>query len=258
METLESQPKAGLSGDGLRTWGLIALATGAIGKGLIQQKLLGLGSLDAAGLLSLMDSSDSAMALVTVALILQAVECCAVPIFAFLLAEGAGHSQSLGRYLFRVLAVAVAAEIPYDLVTTGSALSLSAQNPAFGLVLALVVLYFCQSHCGPGLKNRAVQIAVTLAAMVWAPMLRVTYGGCTVVLAVVCWALRKKPMLRNLAGACTAVACSLSSPFFLASPMSYLMIHSYNGTQGEAGKWVRYLAYPVVLLLVWSVTAFMP
>ena len=258
METLESQPKAGLSGDGLRAWGLIALAAGATGKGLIQQKLLGLGGLDAAGLLSLMDSSDSAMALVTVALILQAVECCAVPIFAFLLAEGASHSQSLGRYLCRVLVLAAAAEIPYDLVVSGTALSLTSQNPAFGLVLGLVVLYFCQRHSGPGFKNRAIQAAVTLAAMAWAAMLNITYGCCTLVLVLVCWALRKKPMLRNLAGACTAVACSLSSPFFLASPMSYLVMHSYNGTQGEAGKWVRYLAYPAILLLVWAVTVFLP
>lgn len=258
METLESQPKAGLSGDGLRAWGLIALAAGAIGKGLIQQKLLGLGALDTAGLLSLMDSSDSAMALVTISLILQAVECCAVPIFAFLLAEGASHTQSFGRYLSRVLALAVAAEIPYNLVVSGTALSPASQNPAFGLVLALVVLYFCQSHSGPGLKNRAVQIAVTLAAMVWAAMLHITYGGCTVVLALVCWALRKKPMLRNLAGAGTAVACSLSSPFFLASPMSYLVMHTYNGSRGEAGNGVRYLAYPAILLLVWAVTVFLP
>lgn len=258
METLQPQPKTGLSGDGLRAWGLIALAAGAAGKGLIQRKLLGLGSLTAAELLSRLDSSDTTMALATVALILQAVECCAVPIFAFLLAEGAERTQDLSHYFIRLLALAVVAEIPYDLAFQGRVLALSQQNPVFGLVLGLIALHFCHSHSGPGLKNRFIQVAVTLAAMVWASMLRVSYGGCTVVLAAVSWALRKKPMLRNLAGACTAVVCSLSSPFFLASPMSYLVMHSYNGTQGEAGKWVRYLAYPTILLLVWAVTVVMP
>lgn len=258
METLQPQPKTGLSGDGLRAWALIALAAGAAGKGLIQRKLLGLGTLTTTGLLSLMDSSDSAMALVTVALILQAVECCAVPIFAFLLAEGSFHTKNFGHYFLRVLALAVAAEIPYDLVAKGSALSLSAQNPAFGLVLGLITLYFLRRYNGRGFKNRAIQIIVTLAAIIWASMLHITYGGCTVLLTVVSASLRKKPMLRNLAGACTAVVCTLSSPFFLVSPMSYLVMHNYNGTRGEAGKWVRYLAYPTILLAVWAVTVVMP
>lgn len=257
METLQERPKTGLSGDGLRAWGLIALAAGVAGKGLIQRKLLGLGGLTTTELLSLMDTSESAMVLVTVALILQAVECCAVPIFAFLLAEGMAHTQNFGRYFLRVLALAVVAEVPYDLAIKGSALSLSAQNPVFGLVLGLVVLYFCCRYREKGFKNRLIQLLVILASLVWASMLHITYGGCTVVLVVVSWSLRKKPMLRNLAGACTAVVCSLSSPFFLASPMSYLVMHGYNGTPGEAGKWVRYLAYPTILLIVWAVTVVM-
>lgn len=257
METLQERPKAGLSGDGLRTWGLIALAAGVAGKGLIQRKLLGLGGLTTTELLSLMDADHSAMVLVTVALILQAVECCAVPIFAFLLAEGTEHTQNFGRYFLRVLALAVVAEIPYNLAIKGSVLSLSAQNPAFGLVLGLTMLYFCRRYSGKGVKNRLIQLLVILAALVWASMLRITYGGCTVILTLVAWIFRKKPMLRNLLGACTAVVCSLSSPFFLASPMSYLVMHGYNGSQGEAGKWVRYLAYPTILLAVWAVTVVM-
>lgn len=254
METLQEKPKTGLSGDGLRAWGLIALAAGAVGSSLIQRTLLGLGGLTTTELLSLMDDS---MVLVTVALILQVVECCAVPIFAFLLAEGMEHTQNFGHYLLRVLALAVGAEIPYDLVVKGTALSLSAQNPAFGLVLGLIVLFFCRRYSGGGFKNRFVQLAVILAALLWASMLHITYGGCIVVLALVSWSLRKKPMLRNLAGACTAILCSLSSPFFLASPMSYLVMHTYNGERGEAGKWVRYLAYPIILLVLWAVTVFM-
>lgn len=257
METLQERTKTGLSGDGLRAWGLIALAAGATGKGLIQRTLLGLGGLSTTQLLSLMETSDSAMVLVTVALILQVVECCAVPIFAFLLAEGMEHTQNFGRYFLRVLALAAVSEIPYDLVVEGSVFSLSAQNPAFGLALGLIVLYFCRRYSGKGFQNRFIQIAVILAALIWASMLHITYGGCTVVLVLVSWGLRKKPMLRNLLGASTAVACSLSSPFFLGSPMSYLAMHGYNGTPGGAGKWVRYLAYPTILLIVWAATVVM-
>lgn len=257
METLQNQRKTGLSGDGLRAWGLIALAAGAAGKGLIQRAVLGLGGLTTAELLSLMDSSESAMVLVTLALILQVVECCAVPIFAFLLAEGMAYTRDFGRYFLRVLALAVGAEIPYDLVVKGSVLSLGSQNPAFGLALGLITLYFCRRYSDKGIKNRLVQLVVILAALAWASILGIAYGGCTVVLALVSWALRGKPMLRNLMGAGTSVACSLSSPFFLASPMSYLVIHGYNGNPGGAGKWVRYLAYPAILLVIWAATVVM-
>ena len=46
------------------------------------------------------------------------------------------------------------------------------------------------------------------------------------------------------------MVCSLVSPFYLASPMSLLAVHFYNGEEGDTNRSVKYLAYPVALLVV--------
>lgn len=258
METLQTQRKTDMTGDGLRAWALVCLAAGAAGKCILQRKMLGLSGMTGQELLTLLETSDSAMVLVTVALVLQAVECCAVPIFAHLTAEGFRHTGSFGSYLRRVLLLAVVAEVPYDLAISGAPLSLKAQNPVFGVALALVVLYFWNRY--PGRKPSAVAIkaAVLLAAMVWAKMLGISYGGTVTFLAAVSWSLREKQLMRDLAGAGAAICCCVVSPFFLVSPMSALVVRSYNGEPGQAGKWVRYLAYPTILLCLWAFTMVMP
>ena len=51
-------------------------------------------------------------------------------------------------------------------------------------------------------------------------------------------------------GASAAIACSLFSPFFLLSPMSFLAIHMCNGEKGEENRLVNYLIYPALLLVI--------
>lgn len=258
METIQPQRQTGLTGDVLRSWGLIALAAGAAGKGILQGRLLGLGALTAQQLLSVMDSSESAMAIATVALILQAVECCAVPIFAFLLTEGVRHTSDFGKYGFRVFLLAVVSEIPYDLAMGRSLPDLSAQNPVFGVVLGLIVLYFFGRYPGRDAKSMAIKVGVTLAAIVWASMLRISWGGCFVFLTAVIWCFRDKPLARDLVGSGAAMACCVVSPFFLAAPMAFLLLRGYNGHSGAAGKLTRYPAYPTILLMVWAAAMVMP
>lgn len=254
METLQTQKQTGITGDGLRAWGLTALAAGVAGKGIIQRTMLGLGTVTTTQLLELLDTSGNAMTLVTIALILQVVECCAVPVFAFLLTEGFAHTANAMGYLGRVLALAVVSEIPYDLVTQGSVFALSEQNPVFGVALGIITLYFFQRYPGKSWKNVAVKAIVLLAALAWASMLHIAYGGSLVFLAVVLWLLRGKSVMRPLAGGAAAMLCCLDSPFFLASPMVFLALRSYNGDQGDSGKGVRYGAYPAILLVIWGLS----
>ena len=57
-------------------------------------------------------------------------------------------------------------------------------------------------------------------------------------------------MLRSMAGAAASILCCLFSMFFLAAPMGFLAIHFYNGEKGADNRWVNYLAYPVLLLMI--------
>lgn len=250
MERLNEKRTGGLSTRGLRIWGVLFLAAGIFGRSVLQNQFLGMATGSGEQLKLLMDSSDDAMIIATVALLLQAVETCAVPIFSFLLVEGVQHTSNFGKYAARVAGVAVLSEIPYNLAMGGKLLDLDTRNPAFALVLCLILLYFHKRYEERSARNTAVKVIVCMAAVMWSLMLRVEYGVAMVILTWVLWVFRKNSTYQGFAGATAAVVCSLTSPFFMAAPMSFLVIHGYNGEKGEENRVLNYMAYPLLLLVI--------
>jgi hypothetical protein len=94
MERLTQQKKRGLNKRQLVFWGLLFLLAGMFGQGILQNRVLQLGNLTDQQLLEVMSSSGAAMAAATAALVMKALETCAIPIFAFLLVAGFEKNQS--------------------------------------------------------------------------------------------------------------------------------------------------------------------
>ena len=253
MDRLGETRPAGISSNTLRTWGLLFLAAGIFGRSVLQNQVLGVGKLSAQQLLEVMENN---MGAATAALVLQAMESCAAPIFAFLLVEGFRHTSNYKKYLLRILGVAVLSELPYNLAIGGSLLDMRSRNPVFAMVLGLIVLYFYKRYEAKGAGNTAIKLAVTLAALVWNQMLQIGNGICLILLIAVLWAFRKKPLYGNFVGAGVAIVCTLISPFYLAAPMGFLAVHFYNGERNESGRVVNYLAYPAMLLLIGAAAQF--
>ena len=88
MNTLRKKRRNGLTAYGLRIWALLFAAMGMVGRGILQNRILGVGMITDQELFQVMEQNPNAMNIATAALLLQAVETCAVPIFSFLLAEG--------------------------------------------------------------------------------------------------------------------------------------------------------------------------
>ena len=248
MQLIPGKKRNGIHSGALRTWGMLFVAAGVISRSVLQRSMLGMGNISGAQLLEIMSASDSAMNIATTALILQVLEACAVPIFAFLLVEGFIHTSNFKNYILRVLGLALVTEIPYNLAISGKFLDFSSRNPVFGIVLALAVLGFYKYYEGKSLKNVSIKTVVTVAAVMWVGMLGIEYGTPTVLVAVVLWALRGNTLFANVAGATVSILCSLSSLFMMAAPMGFLAVHSYNGEKGESNRVVDYLAYPALLL----------
>ena len=114
MERLGNTKPSGLHTGNLRTWAMLFAVAGIISRSLLQNQFLGMGVLNPTELLKLMQSSSTAMAIATAALVLQAMETVAVPLFAFLLVEGFLHTSDWKKYLLRVAGLAVLTEIPFD------------------------------------------------------------------------------------------------------------------------------------------------
>ena len=248
MERLSVHRKQGINSNALKTWGLVFLICGIIGRGVIQNGMLGIHNLSAQQLLEVLNASDEAMMLVTASLALQAVETCAVPIFSFMLVEGVQHTSSFKNYFTRVFLLAVMTEIPYNLAMSGGFFDLSSRNPVFSLVLCMVMLYLFGRFPEKNLKNIVFKLVFFAATVVWCEMLKVEFGSAMVLVTAVLWAMRAT-MYRQFVGAAAAIVCTVFSLFFVASPMGFMAVHFYNGEKSNNDRRLTYLSYPCVLLI---------
>lgn len=250
MSILRRDRGLGITATGLRIWGMLFIAAGVVSRCVLQNTLLGVGSTSVTDILAILNASSANMALATVAIVLQAAETCAVPVFALLLAEGFSHTKNWKKYLLRVAAVALVSEVPYDLAIHGVPLDMTAQNPCFGLVIGMAVLYLYSRFSQPTAAHRLLKVLVLVAAILWAEMLNIEHGTPIVVMVALFWLMRERKGLRGLIGGGVALICTVVSPFYLAASMGCLPVHMYNGEEGESNRIVNYLAYPVILLAV--------
>ncbi len=253
-ERLVRERSKGLNTTGLRTWGMVFLVLAAAGKALLQNRLLNVA--ESTDLLAVLNM-EGGMIIATLALILQAVEGCAAPVFCFLLVEGALHTSDFNKYLSRVVGLALLTELPYNFAMSGKLIDLSTRNPVFSMALGLVLLYFYRRYEGRSAGNIAIKVAVTAAAVVWAKMLGILHGDACAILIAALWAFRNKPGLRNIMGCTAAVVCCLFSPFYLATPMGFMVVYFYNGEKGPSRQLQDYLTYPLALVAIGIIGIFL-
>ena len=252
MERLGNTRPSGLHSGALRAWGMLFMVAGIVSRALLQNKMLGVGLRSMQELMDLMQSSDTAMIIATVALILQAMETVAVPIFVFLLFEGFLHTSDWKRYMARVGALAVLSEIPFDFALNGKMLEFSSQNPVLGLLLCMVLLCLFRRFA----DKKLMCVIVALAASLWAVMLKIDHGVPMVLMICIIYLFRNKRMFMGFSGVAVAAMCTAISPFYLVAPMGFLAIHFYNGEEGNSSRLVNYLFYPVTLLSIALVAKF--
>jgi hypothetical protein len=240
----------GITANAMRVWGILFLVAGMVSRCILQGKLLGLHGNSTIDMFALLNENPTNMTLATAAIIMQAMEACAVPVFALLLAEGFQHTSNWKQYLLRVAAIAVISEVPYDLVMNGKVLDLTAQNPSFGLVLGMLLLYFYNRFSQPTASHRLLKVFILIAAIIWAEMLRIEHGTPLILLTAVLWLMRERTNFRGLVAAGAALVCTFVSPYYFAASMGCLPIHMYNGEEGATNRIVNYFAYPVLLIAV--------
>lgn len=244
----KNQPK-GMSRQTLRIWGLVFLVIGAAGQAILQNKMLGVGTLNIDEMGKLLENNDH-FAMASVALVIQFVQACAIPVFTFLLVDGFGRTSSLKNYILRVFGVAALSELPYNLVMSGKWLDLNSRNPVFALVIGLVMLYIFNYYSGWSVKNVLIKALTVILAVLWVDMLRIADGVGIVVMIAALWALRSKRSLQIFGGCAAMFLCSAFSPFYLLAPVVFLTVYFYNDEIGDDNKLINYLAYPALLLAI--------
>lgn len=246
MEKRHRRRPMELSAAALHMCGLPLLAAGCL-SGVIQRKVFGVGQIANSQLLDVMQNRPDGMIYATLALVGQVLEICAVPVFAFLLSEGARYTASCRKYLLRVAGLAAVCEIPYNLLAGDSVFAAGSLNPVFGAVMSLLMLYFFRTFRNKCASHTAVKAVAVLGAYLWSTFLGVAFGGTCVIFTAVLWALREKQNLRLISGCFAGIACTVFSPLYLFSPLAFLVIHFYNGERGGKNRFFNYLSYPLIL-----------
>lgn len=201
----------------------------------------------------------------------------AFPIYCFLLTEGFAHTRSRPRYLARLAAFALAAEIPFDLALRNTWFYPGYQNVFFTLALGLAAIWGLERFAGrPALGLLAVVLAGAAAFV-----LKTDYGFFGVGLICVFYLFRQSPR-RNVAVAAwillgmilyrlaqyagfvlqgltlweLAVNAVRNSRTEWPGILSLCFINRYNGRRGGGmPKYFFYVFYPAHLLALWGIAS---
>lgn len=233
---------------GIRIFGTLFLLAGVMGA-MQQSELTGNGMMTNLQLLSAIETDPNMASQVLTAMLLFCFEACAVPIYGFLLVEGAVHTTAFGKYYLRVLSMAVLCQLPYNLLMTGNLMQIQGLNPVFASVMALTMLYFFRRYTGRTASGVLIKGIAVLGTLLWSSLLGISHGTACVLLTAVIWALREKPNLQTFVGVVMCFACSLFSLYYLMAPIGLLILHFYDGEKGRESRIVNYGMYPAMLTL---------
>ena len=234
----------------LRVWALVCIAVGMVAYSVVLRGILGIREGISQEAITAAFTQEQSRNLLVAVLICQGVYACAVPLFSLLLVEGSVYTRDFSKYLIRVLAVAVVAEVPFDLATRGVVLDLTTLNPAFGAVLALVMLMFFLRYRDNSAGSIILRVIITAAVILWSLMMNVEEGPCIVLITSVLWNFREKPVARLVVGILAGIACCVFNMFYVATPLAMVLVYLYNGEKGADFKAGRLVAYPAILALL--------
>ncbi len=212
----------------------------------------------------------------------------AFPLFAFMIAEGAGKTKSIYKYMGRLLAFAFISEVPFQLAVNHPAtfrelVFSNYRNVFFTLFLGLLCIFLYEKLREYKLEFFAFA-ALPIAAWAAESLIKSDYGAAGVIAIFLFYIFLHAPKPVRLAGiALTVLFLSLMFAFdpyvqraltvsghrvrlyhmdvsarvnftelyaLLALPLLYL----YNGEKGKKiNRWVFYAFYPAHLLVYWLI-----
>ncbi len=233
-----------LSGSALKWISLALTCLGTFSMAVLQRGVLRLDGYTNASLYEAMQPGSALFGAASLAVGCTLLSALALPIYTKLLLEGWKHTSNAKRYLLRLALCALASEIPYDLAYRGKWFDPTAQNPLWGILLAVVMLELIRRYAvpRPGILGVALRAAFIAAAAVWAILLQSQLGVMFVLLAALFYCFEGSEVSVMLGGIALTV---LQFP----APFGMVFVYWYNGQRGRAPRRLFYWAYPVQLLV---------
>lgn len=181
----------------------------------------------------------------------------ALPIFAYMIAQGCRYTRNKTRYLLTIAAVALVCQLVYFF--------------AMGSLYQCILVTFSLSICmifaldkafkTPSLKNSILAVLVLVSVFCISEMLprvlpgfSVDYGFAGILLPVLIWLGKEKWQSLLLCGA-GLVLLSIGNPIQWYSLLTLPLLSLYNGTRGKRKlKYLFYIYYPAHLVLLYLIS----
>ena len=185
------------------------------------------------------------------------------PIFAFLLVEGFNRTHSRKKYALRLVIGALLAEIPFNLVVSGSPVWRYKQS-----IMITLLLGFCALLVMERCKKLVWKPVVMLPFALLGYWLKADYGWGGVML-IALFELSRYTFNRNLIRFFGMLVLfhympssvlrfgNFSVPMQALGALSALFVAAYDGrkvTSSKAVQWAFYLFYPVHLLVLYLIS----
>jgi len=175
----------------------------------------------------------------------------AFPLFAFLLAEGAIHTNDRKKYGIRLLIFAIISQIPYALAFSGKMFSFEKLNVLFTLSLGLMAIIFLDKIKDKEKTQATIYSIVVIAATCAASyFLKMEYAIIGPLMIMVFYFFKEKKRT-------WVIIDTILFIIFEQIPgvLSFPLIYSYNGLKGkEVNKYGFYIFYPIHLLILYGLT----
>ena len=241
---------------GLKIFSCITMILGSIGLIIVETGLINVGQYKTGELNSLMEGNSLLMGQVGAAVVLNFIGGLALPIIAFLLAEGFQKTENYPKYLMTVIVFALLSEIPYDFAMTGHVIDWSSQNPMMSTALCLILMYFYKmTEKQSALTSGVLKLIITVCAIVWIVLLKFSYGLSMVLLTAVFYCFRNRSGIRTFLGIIVTLLCAFMGQGSYIGIFSFYGIYCYNEKRElKCSKYVFYAIYPIHLLVLGAIT----
>jgi len=231
-----------------------------VGTVVIEGGLLKTNSMDQSALNNALASDSRLMAKASVAALFQFIGGFSVPLFAFVMVEGFLETASFKRYFLSIILLAFVTEIPYDFAKSGKTFYAYAQNPIWGVVISLVMIFAIQKIYK---KEKIISalgcIFIVVAALLWDILLATEFGIVFTLLVLIYYIFREK---RNKAILIAALLCILvgigGSAFgfngllYIPGALAAYPIFLYSGQRGFDEGNYKYIFYAIVPVMYLS------
>lgn len=236
------------SGEALKWIGFVCVCFGTFGSAVVQRAIMHVDTMTVEAMYEQIMPGGQMRHWATVAALSMLVCVMTLPIYARLFYEGWTHTANQGKYLLRLIGIALVSEIPYDLAITGTFWDITVQNPIWAFVIAAIMLTIFRQFEGRGAVSVAMKFVGLIAAVVWTIVLQ-SYMGLVSVLLVACFEL-----LKNKKGICNLLAVIICCAQYSA-PFGMIFAANYDGSKPKTPSKVFYILYPAQLLLFGAIAA---